>query len=339
MTTRIASFRSDQWRLNACVHLPDNLPEQRIGVVVIHEVTKFGTHGLFRQVADAFAASGFYALRYDNRGTCDSPGDCEFTFEDRVTDACAATHFFRTEYNLDKVLFWGMCLGSAVAVHASARLSGPSRPAGMILCSLLADPLDASLPELNYRPATLAAFLRNGLIGNNWNRLRAFVSDGAYRSNLLRSTLAMAGSYFRRDGKLQNMQSQISRVGPLLAQYDGPSLLIYGDTDAFWSDFTKRINPGDKLGLSEMKSPPKIAVVIDGDHMFHSVQQTSEVVQLSVSWAAALREGQNLASHPNEIHAIFASPTPAKTATGTINSSEEEMKIRCRRTQEPTSLL
>jgi pimeloyl-ACP methyl ester carboxylesterase len=309
VTTRIASFWSDQWRLNACVHLPDDLPEQRIGVVVIHEVTKFGTHGLFRQVADAFAASGFYALRYDNRGTCDSPGDCEFTFEDRVTDACAATHFFRTEYNLDKILFWGLCLGGAVAVHSSARQSGPSKPAGMILCSLLADPLDASLPELNYRPATLAAYLRNGLTGNPWNRLRAFVSDGAYRTNLLVSVLAVAGSHFQRNGKLHSIQSQISRVGPLLAQYDGPSLLIYGDTDPFWSTFTKHINPGDRLGLSKMKSPPKIAVVADGDHMFHSVQQTSEVIQLSTSWAAAFRNGQNLAGRREEVHAVFASPT------------------------------
>jgi pimeloyl-ACP methyl ester carboxylesterase len=307
VTTRIASFRSDQWRLNACVHLPDDLPEQRVGVVVIHEVTKFGTHGLFRQVADAFAASGFYALRYDNRGTCDSPGDCEFTFEDRVTDACAATHFFKTEYNLDKILFWGLCLGGAVAVHSSARQSGPSKPAGMILCSLLADPLDASLPELNYRPATLAAYLRNGLTGNPWNRLRAFVSDGAYRTNLLVSVLAVAGSYFQRNGKLQSIQSQISRVGPLLAQYDGPSLLIYGDTDPFWSTFTKHINPGDRLGLSKMKSPPKIAVVADGDHMFHSVQQTSEVIQLSTSWAAAFRNGQNLAGQREELQAVFAS--------------------------------
>jgi pimeloyl-ACP methyl ester carboxylesterase len=309
MATRIGSFQSDQWCLSACVHVPDDVPEQRIGIVFVHENTKFGTHGLFRQVADAFASCGFYALRYDNRGTCDSPGDCELTFDERVTDACAATHFFRTEYNLDKVLFWGLCLGSAVAVHASARLSGPFRPAGMILCSLLTDPVEASLPEFNYRQVTLSAYLRHGLTGSNWNRLRAFVSDRGYRTNLLVSVLGIVRSCFRGNDRLQKLRSQISRVGPLLAQYDGPSLLIYGDTDSFWSSFTKRINPGDKLRLSEMKSPPQIAVVADGDHMFHSVQQTSEVIRLSVSWAAAFRDGQDLAAHPEEIHAVFASPT------------------------------
>jgi len=309
MATRIGSFQSDQWRLSACVHLPDDPREPRIGFVIVHENTRFGTHGLFRQVADALAASGFYALRYDNRGTCDSPGDCELSFDDRVIDACAATHFFRTEYNLEKVLFWGLCLGSSVAVHASARLSGPFRPAGMILCSLLADPVEASLPEFNYRQVALSAYLRHGLTGSNWNRLRAFISDKGYRTNLLISVLAIARSCFRGNGKLQNMRTQISRVGPLLAEYDGPSLIIYGDTDPFWSTFTQRINPGDKLRLSEMKSPPRIAIVADGDHMFHSVQQTSEVIRLSVSWAAAFRDGQNIAGHREEVHAIFASPS------------------------------
>jgi hypothetical protein len=57
-----------------------------------------------------------------------------------------------------------------------------------------------------------------------------------------------------------------------------------------------------------MKSPPKIAVLADGDHMFHSVQQTSEVIRLSVSWAAAFRDGQNVAGHREEIQAIFALP-------------------------------
>ena len=314
MAAQIVPFQSNQWRLNACVHLPDNAPEQRSGVVIVHENTKFGTHGLFRQVADAFAASGFHALRYDNRGTCDSPGDSELTFDERVADACAATDFFRTEYNLEKVLLWGLCMGSAIAVHASARLSGPLRPAGMILCSMLVDPVEASLPEFNYRQVKLSAYLRHGLTGSNWNRLRALVSDGGYRANLLGSVAAMLRTYFRGNGRLQNMRNAIGRVGPLLAQYDAPTLLIYGDTDPFWSNFTKRINPGDKLRLSEMKSPPKIAVVADGDHMFHSVQQTSEVIQLSVSWAAALRSGQNVAARREEVQAIFAHLRPPEVA-------------------------
>jgi len=312
MPTRIVSFDSDQWRLSACVHIPDGVPGQRIGVLMVHEGTKFGTHGLFRTVADAFASSGFYAFRYDNRGTGDSSGDCELTFDDRVTDACAAARFFKSEYGLDKVLFWGLCLGGAVAVQSCARLSGQFKPAGMILCSLLMDPADATLPEFNYRPVTVSAYLRNGLFhGSALNRLKEFITDSGYRTNMLKSVAGMARSYFGTNGKLQNMRKQIGRVGPLLAQYEGPTLLVYGETDPYWTTFTKRVNPGDKLQLSKMQSPPKIAVVADGDHMFHSVRQTNEVIQLALSWASAFRDGQNLAAHSEEIRAIFA-PTAAQ---------------------------
>jgi hypothetical protein len=105
------------------------------------------------------------------------------------------------------------------------------------------------------------------------------------------------------------VRNQISRVGPLLAQYDGPSLLVYGDVDSYWATFTKRINPADRLGLSKMKSPPKIVLLTDGDHGFDSVRQTSEGIRLSVGWAAAFREGQDLAGEREEINAIFASAT------------------------------
>jgi dienelactone hydrolase len=307
VSTQITSFSSEQWLLNACVHVPDDEPQQKIGVVLVAEVTKFGRHGLFRHVAEAFAESGFYALRFDNRGTHDSPGDCEVTFDQRIADACAAAHFLKTEYKLDKVLFWGFCLGGALAVHASARLSGQFKPAGMMLCSLVVDPLDATLPEFNYRPMTVYTFLRNGLTGSPWNRLRQFMSDSGYRKNMLRSATSLARTYLRGNGELQSMRMHFSRIGPLLAEYDGPTLLVYGDVDPYWPNFTKRINAGDKLGLSKMKSPPKIAVVPNGDHAFRSVQQRSAVIQLCVSWATALRDGQTLASQPEEIHAIFAS--------------------------------
>ena len=309
MVAQIVSFQSDQWRLNACVHLPEGRPQSRIGIVLMLEVTKFGTHGLFRQVADAFAASGFYVLRYDNRGACDSAGDCELTFADRVADACAAARFFKTEYKLDKVLFWGSCMGAASAVHASSLLKGAFKPVGMILCSTLADPVEATLPELNYRKVKFSAYWRQGFVGSNWNRLKAFVSDPGYRANLMASIRSMVRTSLKGNGNLQSTRNEIGRVGPLLAQYDGPTLIIYGDTDPFWTSFTKRVNPGDKLRLSQMKSPPKIHVVVGGGHGFDSMEETSEVIRLSTSWLAAFREGRDVAGPPEEIHAIFASAT------------------------------
>ena len=130
---------------------PRRLRQRRVGVVLLHENfnTKFGTHRMFYQVGEALAAAGFYALRYDNRGMCDSPGINALTFDGRVADVGPATQFFKKEYRLDSVFFWGLCMGAAVALHASAQ-SGAEMPEGIMLCSLLADPRDVSLPQFGY---------------------------------------------------------------------------------------------------------------------------------------------------------------------------------------------
>ena len=148
--TELVKIRSGKWEMSGVVHAPAAAPQKRVGVVLLHENfnTKFGTHRMFYQVGEALAASGFYALRYDNRGMCDSPGTNALTFEDRVADAGAATQFFKSEYRLDSVFFWGLCMGAAVALHA--KRAGRASPEGIMLCSLLADPRDASLPQFGY---------------------------------------------------------------------------------------------------------------------------------------------------------------------------------------------
>jgi len=179
-----------------------------------------------------------------------------------------------------------------------------------MLCSLLADPGDASLPEFDYKPVTVSAYMRNGLLnGGPWRRLRSFVSDSGYRANVVRSIGALVQRHSSVGSRLKEVRNQIGRVGPLLARYPGPCLIVYGETDPYWSGFTQRINPGDKLRLSKMKAPPKLVVVGEADHMFNSVGTTAQVIQLSLSWAEAFREGKAPTSHPEELYAFFAPST------------------------------
>jgi pimeloyl-ACP methyl ester carboxylesterase len=307
MPIRLVTFPSGPWHLNGCVHAPEFEPEQRIGILLVHENTKFGTHGLFKRLADTLAARGFYVLRFDNRGTCDSPGDCDFAFQGRVADACAAAHFFSAEYKLDHLLLWGLCMGAAVSVHCSTQLNGESRLAGMMLCSLLANPVDASLPEFDYKPVTVSAYVRNGMLnGGPWKRLRSFLSDSGYRANVFRALAALRQNRSSVGNAFKDVCLQIGRVGQLLARYDGPTLLVYGSADPYWTGFSQSVNSGDKLRLAKMKFPPKLVVVSEGDHMFNSVDATVEVIQLSVSWAEAFREGKAPTSRPEELHALFA---------------------------------
>jgi hypothetical protein len=290
--TELVRIRSGKWELSGVVHAPALAPRRRVGVVLLHENfnTKFGTHRMFYQCGEALAAAGVYALRYDNRGMCDSPGTNSLTFEDRVADACAATPFFKNKYHLDAIFFWGLCMGAAVARHASAQL-GPELSEGMMLCSLLADPRDASLPKFGYggNPYRVVEGL---LRGNVLKRASRFVTDTTYRKNVVGLLKGVANRVVAREPELERLKKNVDQVGDLLRRYSGHIALVFGDKDPCWFHFAEGVNANDKLGLSRMGAKRIFLMVEKGDHTFSSRPQTRTVIDWTVEWAEALRDGR-----------------------------------------------
>jgi pimeloyl-ACP methyl ester carboxylesterase len=288
--TELVKIRSGKWELSGVVHAPAAAPPKRVGVVLLHENfnTKFGTHRMFYQVGEALAAAGFHALRHDNRGMCDSPGTNPLTFQDRVADAVAATQFFKREYHLDSIFFWGLCMGAAVALHSSAQL-GQNRPEGIMLCSLLADPRDASLPQFGYgsNPSRIVEGLSRGVL----KKVSRFATDATYRKNIGRLVKGVVTRVTAREPELERLKENIGQVGDLLRQYGGPIVLVFGDKDPCWLHFVEGVNASDKLGLSRMGSKRTFLMVEGGDHTFSSKPQTDQVIDWTVEWAEALREG------------------------------------------------
>jgi fermentation-respiration switch protein FrsA (DUF1100 family) len=290
--TELVKIRSGKWEMSGVVHAPASDTKKRVGVVLLHENfnTKFGTHRMFFQLGEALAAAGLYALRYDNRGMCDSPGTNPLTFEERVADAGAATQFFKDEYRLDTVLFWGLCMGAAVALHASAQ-PGPHLPKGIMLCSLLADPRDAALPQFGYgaNPSRVVEGLYRG---NLLKKASRFVTDGTYRKNIGRLVKGVVARAIAREPELARLKKEIGQVGDLLRRYEGPIVLVFGDKDPCWVHFVEGVNANDKLGLAQMGSKRKFLLVEGGDHTFSSMPQTHTVIDWTVAWAEALRDGK-----------------------------------------------
>jgi len=221
--TELVKIRSGKWELSGVVHAPAGAPQRRVGVVLLHENfnTKFGTHRMFYQVGEALAAAGFHALRYDNRGMCDSPGTNSLTFQDRVADAGAATHFFKSEYHLDSVFFWGLCMGAAVALHAGTQL-GPNMPEGIMLCSLLADPRDASLPQFGYgaNPSRVVAGLSRG---NVLKRVSRFATDATYRKDIGRLLKGVVTRVAAREPELERLKRILAKWAICCASTGVPS--------------------------------------------------------------------------------------------------------------------
>jgi pimeloyl-ACP methyl ester carboxylesterase len=246
---------------------------------------------LLYQLGEALADNGLYALRYDNRGTCDSPRIHPLTFLDRVEDACTASKFFMNEYKLDSVLFWGLCMGAAVAVYACEQL-GPERPQGMMLCSILADPLDASLPQFGYAQVNLSRFIEQRLFrGGAWQRAFRFVTDREYRQNALKLVKKLVMRYFTRSPELGQLQRHVARIGDLLSRYSGPTVFVFGDKDDFLSTFVNRVNVDDRLGLATKESERTLLLIEGADHTFSVRKHTEILISWTVAWAESLRDG------------------------------------------------
>ncbi len=310
----IVSFVSEGWTLHGVVHSPRAVPELRVGVVLFHENfnTKFGPHQLYRRLAEALAEVGFYALRYDSRGTCDSPGQCELSFADRVADARAAIRFFRNQYQLDALVGWGLCMGAAVAVHSAAEgRPGQERPDGLVLCNILADPADASLPQFGYNKVDLPGLARDLLRGGNllrklWQAPRKLP---IYRKSIPKLAASLLRRYRSNEPELDRLCAAVGRVGELLAGYAGPCLLLFGEKDTYRRAFFEQVNVDDRLGLARRKLPPAWATVRDGDHTFASAEQTAEMIGYTLNWLEGFRRGLDGSanSSPGEKHGLPAS--------------------------------
>jgi alpha-beta hydrolase superfamily lysophospholipase len=282
------------WKLHGIVHLPCEVTERRVGVVVVAGAApKFGARSVPLRVAEALAREGFFALRYDSRGTCDSEGIRELTFADRVGDVRTVTAVFRQRYNLDAVLGWSMCIGGAAALHGHEQAACPEETFdGLILCNLLAHPSQAKLlPQLTYGYLDIKTGAVNIL--RHESPLRKLWSVVRSHENWLKKGPTLIRRIVRTEPPLAELRKAVSRVGKLLARYERPTLLVFGEKDRYWTVFRDEVNSADCLGLANKKVPPAWAFVQNGDHGFSSREQTAQVLRYTLDWVRPFltREG------------------------------------------------
>ncbi|MGU9981933.1 alpha/beta fold hydrolase [Phreatobacter sp. HK31-P] len=116
------------------LHLPDGVAPSGIGVVIVppHGVEALAATKSLRVLADALAAAGHAALRFDLPGTADSLGDD--TDPERLTAWTAsvgqAAEVLRRHAGVSAIVFAGLRFGATIATLAAQ--SDPA-PAGLLL--------------------------------------------------------------------------------------------------------------------------------------------------------------------------------------------------------------
>jgi hypothetical protein len=184
-------------------------------------------------------------------------------------------------------------MAATVLVHCTASDRPEEKLDGLVLCSILAHPSDAWLPQYYGKKVNVGELARNMFLDGNllrklWRAPRKFHT---YQENLPRLATKLLRRFGKPEPELQRVRSAVGRVGELLAQYPGPCMMVFGENDALQRSFVELVNPGDRLGLARKKVPPEWVVIRDGDHVFSSRGQTAEAIRYSLEWLERFRHG------------------------------------------------
>jgi pimeloyl-ACP methyl ester carboxylesterase len=300
----ILQVPSEGWVLHGIANIPAKprvcKAGRRVGVVLFFDGagSKMGTHSFYRKVADALEEAGYFALRCDNRGLCDSPGLNDLTFEVRLADAMSQIKHFRARFELDYLVSWGLCVGAAIALHSAARARAKNpaaEPDALVLNNILGDPTIVSTPELGFGRADFGRIATDMfLMGNLLTKLvNAPKKLHIYRQNFPKMAKALYARYVKRVPEMDAFRVAISEVPGLLQRWDKPHLLVYGEDDHYRTAFLQRVNPGDKLGLGKKRVVPQWATVKNGNHTFAGAQQARDAIQFTLLWLDAILDGRD----------------------------------------------
>ncbi|MBC7287937.1 MAG: alpha/beta fold hydrolase [Armatimonadetes bacterium] len=239
--------------LAASFHRPGFCPRPVPAVLMCHGFTghRIEAHRLFVEAAQAFAASGVAALRFDFRGSGESQGAfADMTVEGEIQDALAALEYLmrRPDVDASRVAVLGLSLGGAVAACVAGR-----RPdvRALVLWAAVAD-----LAQLAQRFASEHAPPR--------------LPDGTFDIG----GLAVGPNFIRG----------LENVRPLneVTAFSGPVLLVHGSEDA-----AVPIAHAEAYKQA-LGSRCTLHIIAGADHVFSSVPWQSDAIEVTARFLVSV---------------------------------------------------
>lgn len=247
------SFSNEGQKLIGVVHRPDGPEGSRYPAVLLcHGFTgqKVEAHRIFVKTAEALAAQGYLALRFDFRGSGDSEGAFEeMTFEGEVSDAVRAVDYLLAEEPVDpeRIGVVGLSMGGAVAACLSGR---DERIKATVLWAAVADFEVLGAPDRWNDSPWMPEF-------ESWDIGGLLVSR--------RFIQALADTVPREEIKRAR----------------GPVLILHGDQDL--------VVPLEhahhyRRALDGAGIPHELVVVDGADHTFNSYRWERQVIEATADW-------------------------------------------------------
>ena len=253
MTERPIVFYNKGQLLNGILHSPTDCDTPCPAVVFFHGFTgtKVEPHRIFVKTARELADAGFYALRFDFRGSGDSEGNfSEMTIGGEVSDAIKSIDVLTTMQGVDpeRIGILGLSMGGCVAACVSGQ---DARVKSTVMwASLSDDPPDRR------------------------EEILARAKNTPTPEEIAQSNPNIVGKAF---------YEELPEISPsaLIQQFTGALLVIHGS-----GDDVVPVSHGKRYYelMSERNALTALEIIDKGDHTFNTVASEQAVIAKSVAW-------------------------------------------------------
>ena len=249
-------FHNQGQQLIGMLHTPDDAKSPCATVVFFHGFTgtKAGPHRIFVKTARKLASAGFYAFRFDFRGSGDSEGDfSEMTIGGEISDAMKSIDVLAEMAGVDaaRIGVLGLSMGGCVA----ACVSGQDV---RVKSSVLWAPISEDPPYL----------------------LQTMLGAYADRPNQAKGDFV---DFWNGNTVGQTFFEELPQIKPtaLIQQFSGPLLIIHGDADE-----TVPVIYGQRYYelMKDRGVSTEIEIIPQADHTFNATAWEDLAISRSVDW-------------------------------------------------------
>jgi pimeloyl-ACP methyl ester carboxylesterase len=254
-------------------------------------------------LARRLAELGFHVLRFDFHGVGESQGSVDVFRLDRPfsDDLDAAAGVLRAA-GLRRVVFIGSCFGSRTILAAADRV--PELAAAVLMSTPLGDDQMGDVAPMRYaRGMSLVQMVRKALRPQTLRSLLAPSTREAglrqrhmYRRTAVLKVKRMAGHLLGRtagrrgaDAGDEDVSQEFLRGFRQLAKRRIPVLMLYGDADAFYKDFT-RASHGLLAAVLEDAQTVQIETVAGAAHGFTTLSVQRDIRARVEAWVSAVTQ-------------------------------------------------
>lgn len=252
MERPVVFYNQDQ-QINGILHSPTDCDAPCPAVAFFHGFTgtKVEPHRIFVKTARELAAIGFYALRFDFRGSGDSEGDfSEMTIGGEVSDAVKSIDVLTAMPGVDaeRIGILGLSMGGCVAAFVSGQ---DARVKSTVMWAPLSDDPPDRKNEILERAKSTPTPEEIALANPN-----------------------IVGKAF---------YEELSEISPSAAiqAFTGALLVIHGS-----GDDVVPVSHGKRYYelMRGRDAPTELEIIDKGDHTFNTVASEQAVIAKSVAW-------------------------------------------------------